>query len=178
MGDRLADRLDYLNPAERVGVVAARCGFLRPSEAPRHRSQMPVAVAIERCSRVHAHSADHQRRARKGWCARAAWCAPFRSLIKQQPLVAGRAWPLAAVPASAASTAVPAAGSGASVKGRIGSAPDACVAAPTLTVNTIHTGRELEPGTPMPTGLLTRADSHPTPRHNRLSNRCVLAAMI
>jgi len=68
--NRVADRLDYPNPAERVGIVAAGCGFPRPSEAPRHRSQMPIVGANDRFSRTRAHSAEHQRRSRKGWCAR------------------------------------------------------------------------------------------------------------
>jgi hypothetical protein len=51
-----------------------------------------------------ALSADHQRRSRKGWRARAAWCALFGPLITQQLLVAERAWPRPAVPASAANS--------------------------------------------------------------------------
>ena len=39
-------------------------------------------------------------RSRKGWRARAAWCALFGPLITQQLLVAERAWPRPAVPAS------------------------------------------------------------------------------
>jgi hypothetical protein len=36
-----AGRLDDPNPRQRVGIVAAFCGFLRPPKAPRHSGQVP-----------------------------------------------------------------------------------------------------------------------------------------
>ncbi len=146
--ERVADRLDCANPTERIGVVAARGGFLRPSEAPRHRSQMTIALATDRCSRRRAHSADHPRGLPKSSYTQAAWCAPFRPPITPKLLEARRAWPPA--PASAPPIPIPCGISGASVKGRNCSAPDACVTARPLTVNTTHIGRELEPGNHCP----------------------------